>query len=909
MPQWNSTRRAPNNPLPPRDGDQSPAAAACLKIVDYGIAGIIFVGPHLFGGRHLLGRFAILSLCIATAVAWFLRQCLVPNPRWQRSWSMGIVLAAAAMLVIQLLPLPSEWLIKLSPRLTEILPLWTTAAMATRVGQWQILSLAPEETRLALATLLAYGMLFVTTVQRIKSIDDVKRIMQWIGSSAIVVATFGIVQYFTTNGKFFWFYEHPYSDTALQLKAGFTSRNHFAHFLVLGLASLFTWVMIQRNPQRTVSTTRGRQRHSLAEPTISPWEACCKLGLTLGITLVVFAILASLSRGGVLAMASAVTVAAICYSRAGLLRSRHVAAGGLLAVIMMAALSASGDYENLAKRMETLTDKSKETVDTFGGRRTIWSANIAAFKANWLTGSGAGSHRFVYPLYLSEPTTVDYTHAENGYLQIATENGLPGIVLLALTFLCCGYWCVRAMRNADNDFQLQILAGGIASGLAASAVQSFVDFVWFIPACATVTILMIACALRLAQLSAVTLKHSAPHFSIGRVSQLNMALATSLAGVWCLLTLLPTARTALDWDGYVLAENANQLTAERKVVGVPDEQESLAESEQINSESLLRHLSHVVRNYPDCALAHTRFANALLNRFEILQKQAANDMPINQIREAVQESKFATSQRLREWLKTAFGEHTQLLYQAHYHARRAVELCPLQGEAYFYLAELCFLEGRGPADYHALVDQSLLVRPYDVGVLFPVGKSYLIAGNNDEALRIWSTAYPISRKHQRLIIEILVRNMTAANFLKVFHPDWSSLEYLWRNYRQVGNTEDWQAILPYAYQLAKQQAPTVGSNKAGAIWLWLSAMQREVGDTEAALKSLQQAFIFCPDDFSVRFELAKVLLNMKQYEPAEPHFRWCYAQRPDIEYIQTALMQVSRDRMQRLASNTRVKIP
>jgi hypothetical protein len=86
-------------------------------------------------------------------------------------------------------------------------------------------------------------------------------------------------------------------------------------------------------------------------------------------------------------------------------------------------------------------------------------------------------------------------------------------------------------------------------------------------------------------------------------------------------------------------------------------------------------------------------------------------------------------------------------------------------------------------------------------------------------------------------------------------------------------------------------------------------MQTESGDSQAALTSLNQAYSLSPDDFTIRYELARTLFRLKQFEESEPHFRWCYSQRPDIEFIHAALTQVSRDKMQRLASNSHVRVP
>ncbi len=909
MSHWNATRRNSGSRSSVRGENQDRAAAACLKIVDYSMWAIVFVGPHLFGGRHLLGRFVILSLCVVASVAWFARQLLVSQPKWNRTYSVAILFAAVALVAFQLVPLPSEWLAAIAPRLSEILPLWTgNPAAAAHLGEWRTLSLAPEETRLALATLMAYGLLFVTTVQRVESFEDVKRLVRWISCSAILVAIFGIVQYFTANGKFFWFYEYPYTNTAYEMKAAFTNRNHFAHFLVLGLANLLSWTMLRRD-QSTAKQNSRRLRHQFSVDannlSMAPYV---KLALNLGIAVVVFAILASLSRGGVLAMVSALAVMAVCCARAGLLNSTHVMASGLLAVVIMVALTLSGNYEDVTRRLENLTSRSMEKLDASQARRLVWSANVAAYKAGWLTGSGAGTHRFIYPLYIQKSIPTEYTHAENGYLQIATENGFPGIFLLAAALGTCCYWCLRAMRNAGENYQFQILIGGIAAALTASAVHSVVDFVWFIPACATIAVLMAACAFRLAQLSTSLVKQPSRPITLSAVSKFNMALATSLAGFWIVMTLFPSAQTSLEWDRYLLADRAQEAATDRKAVGVEQEQLNLDEAEKMNSTSAFFHLTNVVRDYPQSAVARVRLASSLLKRFEALQSAGDNPMAINQIRQAVQASNFASAQQLRGWLTRAFGENSSLLYQAYFHAQRAAKLCPLQGDAYRFLAELSFLEGPSLATYAAYSRQSLLVAPQNPDILFAVGNNSFIAGNLDDALRLFSRAFQSSGGHRSDIIRILLKNnMPGTVFLKVFAPDWSSLNLVWTNYKNAGNPEDLQVIYSYACRAAKQETPAATTDKAGMMWLLLSGMQRDIDDPQSALESLQRAYVVCPNDYWIRCELGVFLVSLHKYEQAEPHLRWCLTQYPGHENVKAALMQVSRMKMQRLASTSQTK--
>ena len=80
--------------------------------------------------------------------------------------------------------------------------------------------------------------------------------MKSIGLSAVVVASFWNHSVPHLEWEVLLVLRLSFHDTARELKAGFTCRNHFAHFLVLGLAMLLAWVMLERHSQ--IATLRFR---------------------------------------------------------------------------------------------------------------------------------------------------------------------------------------------------------------------------------------------------------------------------------------------------------------------------------------------------------------------------------------------------------------------------------------------------------------------------------------------------------------------------------------------------------------------------------------------------------------------------------------------------------------------------
>ncbi len=218
-------------------------AARLLAVVDAGLLATICLAPFVFGGRHDLGRLVFVSLVGLTAIAWFARQSVLPKAAWTRTAAFGVLLLAVGLLALQLVPLPTSWLALVSPRTIELLPLWTTADAAVHLGPWKTLSLTPHETTLSLAMLVSYGLLFTVLVQRIQTVADVEKLLNTIAISAVVMAGFGLLQFFASNGEFFWFYVHPYRSTERYAMGSFMNRNHFASFLVLGVGPLVRWLV------------------------------------------------------------------------------------------------------------------------------------------------------------------------------------------------------------------------------------------------------------------------------------------------------------------------------------------------------------------------------------------------------------------------------------------------------------------------------------------------------------------------------------------------------------------------------------------------------------------------------------------------------------------------------------------
>ena len=186
----------------------------------------------------------------------------------------------------------------------------------------------------------------------------------------------------------------------------------------------------------------GARRQDETEP-----GAPIKPGLLLAaLATVLMGIALSLSRGGAIALVTATVTISVIYWRWRLVDGKYFFGLAGVGLLMLGLLSIYG-YDQVSRRLDDFTSGSVEELDHGEGRRKVWQANIKAIEHGGLVGSGAGSHEEICPVYLSEPTQNYFTHAENGYLQITTENGWLGATLLAAGIALVGAWCMGCLRG------------------------------------------------------------------------------------------------------------------------------------------------------------------------------------------------------------------------------------------------------------------------------------------------------------------------------------------------------------------------------------------------------------------------------------------------------------------------------
>ncbi|MFP2964450.1 O-antigen ligase family protein, partial [Myxococcus sp. 1LA] len=361
---------------------------------------------------------------------------------------------------VQLVPLPAGVLRLLSP---EAAALREFALVPLGLEGARPVSLDPSATWRELAKHLAYLLAFLAAVQVCRSRDSRERLLAAVvftGAGLTVVglghALLGVKSLF---GLLSWTHARP------PLVTPFGNPNHLAAFLALASTVGVGLALSRRQQART-------------------WPYALAAGLSgLGVVL-------SLSRGGIAFFAFGQVLLAVL-----LLRRRHAAGEGappvwarstaallgLLGVLMVGAYAAADGLWAEARTADSVEKLRQSKV-------ALWPMLSGAARAFPMLGVGRGAFEVAFPRYQTEPNPNTFTHPENAVLQVATELGALGLVLLAVAV----WGFMRLLRREG----LETVDLAVLAGVAALGLHDLFDFSLELPACAVAALVVLGAVAR-----------------------------------------------------------------------------------------------------------------------------------------------------------------------------------------------------------------------------------------------------------------------------------------------------------------------------------------------------------------------------------------------------------------------------
>jgi tetratricopeptide (TPR) repeat protein len=930
-----------------------PKRPLTLWITDAILATLVLVFPFIMGGREAWGHRILITLSLVLGFVWCLHR--VRTGGRFRLLAIEPLLAAGLVLVwFQTVPLTPEVLGRLSGEYQRLLPHWSeTQVTATEMDSsqevahrdegsqpvWSTASLIPSETKHAFWMLLAYGIIGLVVSQRLETEEDCHTLLKLLGLSGVLMAGFAVLQFVTSNDKFFWIYRQPYTGTRDILKGAFTNRNHFAQFLALSLGPLLWWMMAGRTSVDT--TVRHRKglgpaqgNHSRFDNLIDP----VRLLLICAAGGVLLAILMSLSRGGMIASA---VVLIVCLG--GLWKSGRVQSSLAFVMLGLGVIAVGGllvfGNEKVEDRVGQLASADADRIDPGNARRALWKADLDAIKAFPLLGTGVGSHRHVYSIYmeeLGEFPGVSFSHAESSYVHLATETGLAGLGLMGLGLL---FVIVRLLWHLLRRSESQRVAalGAVLAGLAGGVAHAAVDFIWYVPAIVVATLMLCIIGLRLCSGFRTDSGLWMPRIAwlaVGimcllAAGRVQPALTQRIAGerLWyqMLIATFDEIKTHRERPGN--ENNLDDLNASAAGEVDPDD---LAANESENSEeraseaasynastqtsdkhirSLRKRISLLMASLkadPAQPRAALLLAHQCLELFDLQQQQSENPYTVKDLRDIVRDQKFDSITQMHDFLKRAFGNSVRLLLLSDQLCRRSLAMCPLQGDGYEILATTAFV--RDPQDrmHHDMIEQTLLLGQHSPATRFSVGKILFRDGQRDPALEQWRVAFHQKKEARLEICAILARMHSVDVIFNEFQPTVEQLREVLTAFLPVQRPADIEKILNAVLDQTQNTAQALATTDANLnqstgrenhlmllMESYRAAYQMQLLDRCEAL--LQRAIECDPLAESPRRALALLLMqDLNRYEEAAEHLVWCYEQAPGDAKLEELLRDCRR---------------
>src|SRR6185295_1417006 len=167
--------------------------------------------------------------------------------------------------------------------------------------------------------------------------------------------------------------------------------------------------------------------------------------IAVSVGLMVVALIASLSRSGMVSMAAALGLGMLLASRRRRDAPRYARSWlwGLAGIILLLAI-ARIDPVVLGRRFASA---GASAADRF----VIWRETMPVLRDFWLTGTGAGTYETAMLVYQRSSPGVRFNQAHNHYLQVAAEGGLLLSVPALLVLVSYGFTAARRIARDQSS--------------------------------------------------------------------------------------------------------------------------------------------------------------------------------------------------------------------------------------------------------------------------------------------------------------------------------------------------------------------------------------------------------------------------------------------------------------------------
>lgn len=479
---------------------------AVLSILAFGV--LAYGSTSYWASTLLQAAIAVLFVCW-----WFAAARARPPAEFELrqetgDWELGGVRLRASglgvpavlfigVILLQMVPLPVAVRHALSPNLeARELSVGSVLAQAGPSGEsarsaWRPLSIDATATLDALLLFLTYAALFVVVYNLVDSRARLLRMTRVLVAFAFFVAFVGLLQDLSGVERVYGLKVLRYGGSPY---GPYVNHNHFAGLMEMMIPLTFA-LLVRRilRPSSGGGSTRVRSQGVPLPDGDGPMGERAGQAILLGLALAVMSagLLLSLSRAGLVALALSAGSVTMLLAIRGRMGRWQVAVAGLLLACGLAAFLwiGPGSVINHFRRAESVQNEP-----SFWTRILVWRASLGIFEDFPVLGTGLGTYSAAFLPYYPMGTEKTWLQAHNDYVQLLTEVGVVGAVVVAVGFLLLLARLLGPILGRQ-EVKERLIYYGLCTGILSLLLHSVVDFNLQVPGNAALFVVLLAMAL------------------------------------------------------------------------------------------------------------------------------------------------------------------------------------------------------------------------------------------------------------------------------------------------------------------------------------------------------------------------------------------------------------------------------
>ncbi len=441
--------------------DQSEMINKAIKLVLI----ILFIFTPIAFGSMELWACSLMELGILTIIVLWAIQSLTKHNKFEIRNSklrinylffvIPILSLFLAIVLFQIIPIPS-WMVKiLSPKTYELHHALSIPDSQIIIQNSKLsISFMPFFTKIEFLKWLTLSSLFLLLVYWGfvgEGFRGVNHLIIVIFLTGVFESLYGMFEFFSGHQQIFHLKGVPF------VTGTFINRNYFAGYLLM-VVPLSMGFLFYRDSIKKGRFISWRQRLSALDGKT--------ILIAFGVMVMILSLLFSASRMGILSLLMAFSLISLLFG--DLQKGKKFSKASVL-ILSLALLW--GVWIGLDAIISRLFSVSED----FKSRWIIWTNTFNILKDFPALGSGLGTFGQIFPMYRSFHIRRLVTHAENDFLQLASEVGLVGTGVLLILFIFLFFKAVSGIRSLPNSEPRRFIGLGGLVGILALMFHSLVE--------------------------------------------------------------------------------------------------------------------------------------------------------------------------------------------------------------------------------------------------------------------------------------------------------------------------------------------------------------------------------------------------------------------------------------------------